>query len=51
MSKKPRNPKAQQGAHLFVSPVSDVAYDEEGTGHRVMRKGKTERERAKRRRK
>lgn len=45
MSKKPRNPKQEQGAHSFVSK-SGVGYDKNG-GFPIMRKGKTRRDRAK----
>lgn len=47
MSKKPRNPKAQSDVRPVVSHARDR--DEE-SGPRVMRKGKTARERAKRKR-
>ena len=48
MTKKPRNPNASVGGTGFTSK-GDVTYDHAtGSGHRVMRKGKTARDRAKR---
>jgi hypothetical protein len=45
MSKKPRNPRIAEGSHNFVGN-GGTAYGNQG-GFPVMRKGKTQRDRAK----